>query len=92
MHMHHDTGNADIDALLRRMAKEDGYDARKLWHTDRLLRDDTLPSEQERIECVERDWKPITWPETFARVVIATLGTLTAAGAVWFIWYAWRVG
>lgn len=48
----------DIDAMFRQMARDDGYDARKLLHTDRLLRDDLAPCEQEQPDIIVTEWVP----------------------------------
>ena len=60
--------NTDIDRMFREMAKADGYDARKLVHTDRLLRTDSQPCETP--DDTTSDPAPVAGEHVFGAAVV----------------------
>ena len=79
----------NIDQMLRQMAKEDGYDARKLWPiTDKMLSQDTLPCEQEQPEQIEVQYvrEPVAGEHVFGAAVLLVCIAAFAivVGLVWF--------
>ena len=84
--MKHNTRNIDIDAMFRQMAREDGYDARRMSH-DPLH--DTAPAECEpdEVQC-EYEREPVMSKGDLQAVVfviaMAALG-LVVLGVMWWI-------
>lgn len=74
----------DIDAALKDMAAADGYDGTKLYHTDRLLRSDTAPCEQEQPEVIVTEWVPEPMPrwKLAVLIIIAEIVACVIAGYI----------